>query len=230
MARPKRKSTIITKHFADNLSDLVEEKKKSGKSHNDIAEEIEVGSATLSDWMADNKTPTIDNLYKISKYFDVSADWLLGLTNHRTTSMDTRAVCEFTGLSQHSVQRLFNTKNGAIPIHQKLIDAILSTGVVERAYDNLIDLVALRLQIHEVSNDNFTHFLPVSALSVGTKHDLIKKINARCSSKILLPKNEYAFLRYIDSTTQHITKSINAVFRDVFSSCIELYNNENEQE
>lgn len=46
---------------------------------------------------------SISNLYKLAKYFDVSADYLLGISSNPTTDKDKDAVCEYTGLSQDSI-------------------------------------------------------------------------------------------------------------------------------
>ena len=82
MGRLSRQSTEATKAFADHLSDLIADEKRCGKSHEDICEGAGVASGAMSDWAADNKTATIDSLYKIAKYFGVSTDWLLGLSNY----------------------------------------------------------------------------------------------------------------------------------------------------
>lgn len=84
MARPIRESTQTTKDFSERLSELVEERKKQGIPQKEIAAGIGIASGTLSDWCSDNKTPTIDAIPKISKYFGVSVEWLFGLSNDRT--------------------------------------------------------------------------------------------------------------------------------------------------
>ena len=81
MARPPRVSTPTTKAFAERLSDLVQIKKDEGLSHDEISRQIGVSSGVLSEWMSDNKTASIENLAKLAKYFNVSADYLLGRTD-----------------------------------------------------------------------------------------------------------------------------------------------------
>ena len=92
MARPSRVSTPTTKAFAERLSDLVQIKKSEGLSHDEISRQIGVSSGVLSEWMSDNKTASIENLAKLSKYFGVSADYLLGLSDVQTADVDVRAV------------------------------------------------------------------------------------------------------------------------------------------
>ena len=107
MARPSRVSTPTTKAFAERLSDLVQIKKSEGLSHDEISRQIGVSSGVLSEWMSDNKTASIENLAKLSKYFGVSADYLLGLSDVQTADVDVRAVCENVGLSETTCDWLF---------------------------------------------------------------------------------------------------------------------------
>lgn len=107
MGRQKRESTMITKTFADRLSDLVEEKKSTGLSHNEICEQAGVGSGAMSDWLSDNKTANIDSLCKLATYFGVSADYLLGISELKTYKVHPRAACELTGLSESAFKTVW---------------------------------------------------------------------------------------------------------------------------
>lgn len=106
MGRHLRVSTPTTKAFAERLSDLVQAKKDTGLSHDEICRQIGASSGGLSEWMSDNKTANIDNLAKISKYFGVSTDYLLGLSNLKTPDVDIQKACELTGLSDDAIQLL----------------------------------------------------------------------------------------------------------------------------
>lgn len=106
MGRHSRVSTPTTKAFAERLSDLVQAKKNTGLSHDEICRQIGASSGGLSEWMSDNKTASIDNLAKISKYFGVSTDYLLGLSNLKTPDVDIQKACELTGLSDDAIKIL----------------------------------------------------------------------------------------------------------------------------
>ena len=43
---------------------------------------------------------------KLAEYYGVSSDYLLGLTEHETPNAEIRAICEYTGLSEKSVECL----------------------------------------------------------------------------------------------------------------------------
>lgn len=96
-------SNEITKKFADNLQDLISESKKSIK---DLAEEIGIPSGSLSKYQNDNAEPGIENFTKIAKYFNVSTDFLLGLTDVKATDLDIRDISEKTGLSEKAINNI----------------------------------------------------------------------------------------------------------------------------
>ncbi len=50
--------------------------------------------------------PTIDKLVSLAKFFNVSADYLLGLSNAAAYDTDLQAVCKYTGLSEQSIANI----------------------------------------------------------------------------------------------------------------------------
>lgn len=107
MARKKREHTDVTKRFADVLSDLIEEKKRrTGKNHKEIALEIGVSDGALSEWASDNKTANIDGLVAVAKYFGVTSDYLLGLSEVKSRNLTTQSISKATGLSEEAIETL----------------------------------------------------------------------------------------------------------------------------
>ncbi len=66
------------KIFAERLKELRTEK---GISQYKLAEVLEVSPAGVCYWETDRSEPTAPNLVKISDFFDVSVDFLLGKTS-----------------------------------------------------------------------------------------------------------------------------------------------------
>ena len=64
--------------FATRLSELLKENKISQR---ELAKRIGVSSTSVSDWSTGKIQPTAESIYLVSEYFQVSADFLLGLTN-----------------------------------------------------------------------------------------------------------------------------------------------------
>ena len=73
--RTKQNSSCI-KTFCENLNLLAMEK---GISQKEICEATDISQATFSKMMHGNRNPSLDTVYKIAKYFDVSIDELVGI-------------------------------------------------------------------------------------------------------------------------------------------------------
>ena len=130
MARPKREKNTVTGVFSERLKRLTKMKMDElGQTQAAIADNIGIPPSSLSEFQSDMKTPGIDTLYKIAKYFDVSADYLLGLTEVETPDIDKRAICAKTHLSEKAVEELTDpltwvSEEGAV---QALINALLES-------------------------------------------------------------------------------------------------------
>ena len=62
--------------FAARLSDLLKENNLSKRG---LAQKIGVSAMSISDWTNGNVQPTAENIYTVAVFFDVTADYLLGL-------------------------------------------------------------------------------------------------------------------------------------------------------
>ena len=67
---------------------LIALRKKAKISQKELAEEIDVSQASIGYWERGQRTPSIDAVQKIAKYFNVTTDYLLGLTGDNTVNMD----------------------------------------------------------------------------------------------------------------------------------------------
>ena len=74
----KQDATPNFQAFSDNLRALIETHHMTAK---DLAREAEIPDATIYRYLHSERVPKIDNIITLSKYFDVSIDWLLGLTD-----------------------------------------------------------------------------------------------------------------------------------------------------
>ncbi len=66
--------------FGERLKLLIGE---TGKTYRQIAAESGVKKSNIATWINTDAMPNGKNLAKLCIYFDVSADWLLGLNNYR---------------------------------------------------------------------------------------------------------------------------------------------------
>ncbi len=52
--------------------------KRDNISQNQLAKEIGVESSTVSKWITGRSEPTIENLWRLADYFEISVDTLIG--------------------------------------------------------------------------------------------------------------------------------------------------------
>lgn len=66
----------MVNNFAEILKELRIER---NLSQADVAKGVNVSQATIARWEAGKQIPNIDYLIKLVKFFDVTADYILGL-------------------------------------------------------------------------------------------------------------------------------------------------------
>ena len=102
-------------NISEKVQELLKSKKCKGMGQNEIAEKIGISPSVLSKLCSGNsKAPSADTVFSIAKYFNVSADWLLGLSDNSTTDKATKSLCKTLGLSDISIEFLKNNSNREI--------------------------------------------------------------------------------------------------------------------
>jgi transcriptional regulator with XRE-family HTH domain len=119
--------------FAQRLKDL---RIQRGLSLNQLAKDIGVTAQSLSLYENSKRTINIDLLNDIAKYFNVSADYLIGLSDVASLDTDMQAVCDYIGLDDVSVGIVKNAattrKNVLLMINNGKVKKIMETeGVIE---------------------------------------------------------------------------------------------------
>ncbi len=65
--------------FCTRLNNLIQE---SGISKYQLAKDLQCGKATILNWCTGKNEPKVAQICQLCQYFDVSADYLLGLTEY----------------------------------------------------------------------------------------------------------------------------------------------------
>lgn len=94
-----------TEIFAQRLIELREQ---NGISQQQLADSLNITRQSLSLYEKAERTINIDLLVKIANYFNVSADYLLGLSSVSKVDLELKAICDYTGLTEQSVKCLNN--------------------------------------------------------------------------------------------------------------------------
>lgn len=75
----------------------------SGKKQKDLAEYLGILPNTISYFCKGTRTPNTEQIIKIALFLDVSADYLLGLSEAMTIDADIQTACKITGLSEKAI-------------------------------------------------------------------------------------------------------------------------------
>lgn len=118
MSANKRKGSEV---FAGRFKELLAETDKAV-----LCQKLDLtGETAFRQWSNGFTMPTADKLIIIAEHFSVSIDWLLGVSDTRTSDIGTRAACWKFGLSELALNRLEMLHNStAQPMGELVIDGI----------------------------------------------------------------------------------------------------------
>lgn len=92
-------------NISERVIELLESEK--GKSQNDLALEIGLAPSVISKIKTGrSQDPSAETVAALAKYFNVSADWILGLTDVKSTDKATKDLCSTLGLSEKAISVL----------------------------------------------------------------------------------------------------------------------------
>ena len=129
----------ISKAIGKRINALLAKKFKRQK---DLATALGVNDNTISYFVSGKRMPNTEQIIKISDFFGVSADYLLGLSDTPTTDKDIQFICEYTGLEEKSVEKL----------HTKLANSIMKKSIdVEKVFEIVAKICGKEMS--EVKND-----------------------------------------------------------------------------
>ena len=88
----------------------------------EFAEKMNCNRQKIADWERGKSTPSADDIVLLCKQFNVSADYLLGLSPTPTNDKDLSFVCEYTGLNKETAILLNKNYQKRIGIRQAEMD------------------------------------------------------------------------------------------------------------
>lgn len=95
-------STGARDTFSRRLAELMRQR---GTKQKDLADALNVRAQTVSQYTTGRTTPDYDTLCQIARYYDVSLDWLLGMSEYKSHKVAGRTL-ENLGLSEKSAETM----------------------------------------------------------------------------------------------------------------------------
>lgn len=96
----------VASPFAANLKAVFWD---SGLTQAEAAEKLRVSRQTFNNWLNGQNQPDYSYLIQISKLFDVSCDYLLGVSDAKTLDTDIAGCCKLTGLSEAAAKKIIKS-------------------------------------------------------------------------------------------------------------------------
>ena len=87
-----------------NLSVLINQR---GLSRNKFLKDLGLGKSSMSNWETRNNIPNGDTLLKLSEYFQISIDELLGNKEYVYTKEEQKLIYQYRRLSQEQKNKVY---------------------------------------------------------------------------------------------------------------------------
>lgn len=89
-------------------SQLRELRKEKGISQESVARDLGVSKSTIGLYETGDTLPDAKTLYDLAKYYNVSSDYLLGLSTSKSPNINIRGMVEYLHLSEDAVHEILN--------------------------------------------------------------------------------------------------------------------------
>ena len=115
-------------------------------SLDELSKKLELSKTALFEYRWGQSEPRLTAISRIAGEFNVSTDYLLGLTDTKSIDPTQKSASEYTGLSDEAVARLHHHYgNKEQPLYSKIVSHLIESG----ALDNLVALLEKSLILQE---------------------------------------------------------------------------------
>lgn len=95
------------------------------------------------------KGMSIETLYGLAEFYNVSTDYLLGLTDNPTTKAELRTVCDYTGLSRENIEVITILKDAG---YKHIIESVINDRFFLELINRCGAIEVLSEKIQEILN------------------------------------------------------------------------------
>lgn len=136
-ANENDKKSMFKERFRELVGDTA--------TQEEIATKANTSRQNVGNWLNGKSKPDIYALAEIAKGYKVSTDWLLGLTDIKTSDTTIQDICEYTGLDEITIEHFSALKNSQYDYLLKVISFLTLQNKLANDGDitqqNLLDLM-----------------------------------------------------------------------------------------
>lgn len=159
----RKKNTTSEMDVAEKLSaPLTQRLNELITDSNELKDFLGCSIQAVNQYKLGISRPSLENLCKIADFYGVSTDYLLGRTPTKTSDMDKRAMCDYSGLTESALELLHSFKDN--PDYSRIINAILENETFQAILPQIPDLERVKLG---VDLDRFGILAPVKERWTG---------------------------------------------------------------
>ncbi|MBQ8824149.1 MAG: helix-turn-helix transcriptional regulator [Ruminococcus sp.] len=93
--------------FMDKVSKrIIELRESNGETQQELADVIGITRQSLSRYELATRTINVDVLGKLAQHFNVTTDYLMGLSDVKSTEQEIKIACAVTGLSEKAIENI----------------------------------------------------------------------------------------------------------------------------
>ena len=166
MAKQKAMERSLLPVFTERFFGLFGE----NETQEEFGNRLGLSRNTIAQYLNGHRIPDSITLKQICERCNVSADWLLGLSDVKKPDTDLKAVCEYTGLSEEAVNQLHSLNKTDIADVKSFIDTINQLLEQDDEGDNVLEWInaylAMDFQDGQIWDDNNT-FIPYRKTAIG---------------------------------------------------------------
>ena len=159
----RKKNTTSEMDVAEKLSaPLTQRLNELIADSNELKDFLGCSIQAVNQYKLGISRPSLENLCKIADFYGVSTDYLLGRTPTKTSDMDKRAMCDYSGLTESALELLHSFKDN--PDYSRIISAILENETFQAILPQIPNLERVKLG---VELDRFGILTPVKERWTG---------------------------------------------------------------
>ncbi|MGO5081003.1 helix-turn-helix domain-containing protein [Oscillospiraceae bacterium LCP25S3_E4] len=113
--------------FSGRLTSL---RTEEGLKREELAKELNCSVSAIANYENGNRKPDFDTLILLADFFNTTTDYLLCRTNVKNPNADIRAICEYTGLSELSVNRLHRFQSSEVSEEIDILNRFLDDNYI----------------------------------------------------------------------------------------------------